>query len=214
MEAVEGGGPEAVPSGLRRLASRLYIVTTVCAKGTALRNVTNVARHEQRSVRQMASTVSRRTNRTGSDGSVPGGSRSKADPSYNRQRAEAPHGHTCPLSPSGESVSVPPLQRRDRDERGASCRGVSTMLARPAAGVLPASLTVVRRVIVLPTADPLEWDAWETWELLGDHVPDLGPCPRIILSVRAVANGRPGHHGVQWLVDGPKASGTLSRNCL
>jgi hypothetical protein len=52
----------------------------------------------------------------------------KAYPSNDRKRAEAPHGHTGPLSPSGESGSVPPVHRRDRDERGATCCGVSIML--------------------------------------------------------------------------------------
>jgi hypothetical protein len=54
----------------------------------------------------------------------------KTDPSNNRKRAEAFHGHTGPLSPSGESGSVLPDYRRDRVERGVSCCGVSIMLER------------------------------------------------------------------------------------
>ena len=90
----------------RRPASRLGIVTTVCAKGTALRNVTNVARHEQQSGRLMASTVRRRKNRTGvcPSWSPPCPTSAKSDPPSDQ--SDSPPGQTgrqVRRRPSGQS---------------------------------------------------------------------------------------------------------------
>ena len=77
--------------------------------------------------------------------------------------------HPVPLSHRTYAHSTDSTHRTYSTCAYSTC-AYSTYSTYPTAGVLPASLTIVRRVFVLPTADPLEWDAWETWELLGDQV--------------------------------------------